>query len=649
MHDKAGDFYERLDELPKALDSYVRGHAYGKAVGLAKRCFPNRVVELQEQWGDYLVSQKQIDMAINHYIEANVKQKAVEAALDARQFAQALRLVDSIDNRDVSKPYYKQLARYYEDTNQVNLAERCFLSADQPHLAVEMHIRLGHTEVAHKLAMNYMSEGEVGLLYINQAQKLENQGRLREAEKLYLTVQEKDLAINMYKKHRRFDDMIRLVQEHRPNLLKDTHLFLAQTLEMETSFRDAEHHYVEAQEWTAAVNMYRTNDLWDDAIRVAKFHGGLAACKRVTPSLLMAVGVIEGSKFLNKHGLVDAAIEQATESGHYDMAFEIAHMNNEKKLPEIHLKYALFLEDDEKYSKAEEEFIKAQKPKEAIDMYVHLYDWANAIRVAEYYDPSSVPEILVAQGKVKADAGDYNSAEELFLAASRPEIALNMYKEANMWEEALRLAQMHLPHRVVEVNQGLQQMRGPSKKDPLGKGKVLEQNRQYNEAIDAYLAANSSKIDSIDHLEELWDRAVEIAHKFVPNRHVEVALEVSRRLQDLHREETAADILVDINRQNDAVNMLLTARKFEKARAIARGNSNLMRRVEEDYQEHLVVKEDHKELVELGKSEVALDVLAKRGDWERLWEVATKEHMSASALSKYVLMFVEGVRVSLKI
>jgi intraflagellar transport protein 172 len=59
--------------------------------------------------------------------------------------------------------------------------------------------------------MSYMSEGEVGLLYINQAQKLEAQGRLKEAEKLYCTVKEKDLAINMYKKHRRFDDMIRLV------------------------------------------------------------------------------------------------------------------------------------------------------------------------------------------------------------------------------------------------------------------------------------------------------------------------------------------------------------------------------------------------------------------------------------------------------
>jgi intraflagellar transport protein 172 len=350
MHDKAGDFYERLNELQRALDSYIRGNAYRKAVELARKCFPGRVVELQEQWGDYLVGQKQIDMAINHYIEAKVYQKAIEAALSARQFAKALQLVDAIDSEgDSARPYYRQLARHYDESRQYDLAERCYISAGQHQIAVEMHTKLGNWEVAHKIAMSYMSEGEVTLLYINQAQKLEAKGSMKEAEKLYLAVQEKDLAINMYKKHRRFDDMVRLVQDHRPDLLKETHQFLAQTLEMEGSLKDAEHHYVEAQEWHSAVSMYRSNELWDDAIRVAKFHGGINACKRVTIALLMAVGVVEGSKYLTKHGLVDAAIEHATENGAFDMALELATNNLPKKLPEIYLKHALFLEDDERF------------------------------------------------------------------------------------------------------------------------------------------------------------------------------------------------------------------------------------------------------------------------------------------------------------
>lgn len=647
MHDRAGEFYERLEELPRALESFVRGNAFRKAVELARRCFPARVVELQEQWGDYLVSQKQVDMAINHYIEAKVYQKAVEAALNARQYPRALQLVDVIDS-ETSKPYYKQLARYYEDAGQHDLAERCYVSADQPYLAVEMHTKLGHWEVAHKLAMSYMSEGEVGLLYINQAQKLEALGRLREAEKLYLTVKERDLAINMYKKHRRFDDMVRLVQEHRPDLLKETHQFLAQTLEMEGSLRDAEQHYVEAQEWQSAVNMYRSNELWDDAIRVAKFYGGINACKRVTLALLMALGVVEGAKYLTKHGLVEAAIEHATENGAFDMAFEIANLNMQKKLPEIHLKHALFLEDDERYAEAEEEFVKANKPKEAIDMYVHLQDWASAHRVAEAFDVSAVPDVYMAQARSKADGSEYKAAEELYLAAARPELALVMYKEADMWAEALRLAQLHLPHMVAEVNasyQGAQARagKGTSKGDFLVTGRQLEQARQWTQAIDAYLSAKRTKIDSVEDLEELWERALEVARNHVPNRQVEVALEVSKRLVELKREETAADILYEIGRHEEAITVCLNARRFEKAKSLSQGNAALRRRVDEAYQGHLVAKEDTNELMDLGKSDVALDVLAKRGEWERVWEVAAKERMSGATLGKYVLMCIEEV------
>ena len=40
------------------------------AVELARYAYPQEVVMLEEKWGDYLVSQKQLDAAINHFIEA---------------------------------------------------------------------------------------------------------------------------------------------------------------------------------------------------------------------------------------------------------------------------------------------------------------------------------------------------------------------------------------------------------------------------------------------------------------------------------------------------------------------------------------------------------------------------------------------------
>ena len=53
--------------------------------------------------------------------------------------------------------------------------------------------------------------------------------------------------------------MKRLSKPHsryRKDLLKETHLHLAQQLEMEGNLREAESHYCESGEWQSAVNMY---------------------------------------------------------------------------------------------------------------------------------------------------------------------------------------------------------------------------------------------------------------------------------------------------------------------------------------------------------------------------------------------------------
>jgi len=54
------------------------------AVDLARHAFPHDVVKLEEDWGNYLVQQKQLDAAINHFIEAGY------AALTSYDFVMVL-------------------------------------------------------------------------------------------------------------------------------------------------------------------------------------------------------------------------------------------------------------------------------------------------------------------------------------------------------------------------------------------------------------------------------------------------------------------------------------------------------------------------------------------------------------------------------
>ena len=134
--------------------------------------------------------------------------------------------------------------------------------------------------------------------------------------------------------------MIRLVTSYRKDLLTETHLHLAQQLETEGNFKLAEKHYAEAQDWGSAVNMYRANDLWDDAVRVAKLHGGVNASKKVAYAWAVSLGGEAGAKLLTKFGLVEQAIDYATESGSFDHAFQLANASKKEKLPEVHRTYS---------------------------------------------------------------------------------------------------------------------------------------------------------------------------------------------------------------------------------------------------------------------------------------------------------------------
>lgn len=114
-----------------------------------------------------------------------------------------------------------------------------------------------------------------------QARDFESQSKFKDAEKAYIQAEEYDLAIQMYRKVRSFDPMIKLVQMYRKESLTTVHVMVAQTLESDGNYKEAEHHFVEAKDWKSAVQMYRNQAMWDDALRVAKVFGGVAASRQV--------------------------------------------------------------------------------------------------------------------------------------------------------------------------------------------------------------------------------------------------------------------------------------------------------------------------------------------------------------------------------
>ena len=211
--EQAGELYEKSGQHDQAMECYRKGEAFARAVELARHYYPTEVVTLEDSWGDHLASNKQLDAAINHYIEAGKTVKALDAAINARQWKKAVQIIQVIDDSsgELNKYYFK-LGQHYASLREYKMAEKFYMSGNLYKHAIEMYNTAGMWEQAHQLASSHLDKSEVSKMYIGQAQELEEQGRFKEAEKLYISVQEPDLAISMYKKQRQYDNMIRLVQ-----------------------------------------------------------------------------------------------------------------------------------------------------------------------------------------------------------------------------------------------------------------------------------------------------------------------------------------------------------------------------------------------------------------------------------------------------
>ncbi|EAX00575.1 intraflagellar transport 172 homolog (Chlamydomonas), isoform CRA_e [Homo sapiens] len=606
LYERAGDLFEKIHNPQKALECYRKGNAFMKAVELARLAFPVEVVKLEEAWGDHLVQQKQLDAAINHYIEARCSIKAIEAALGARQWKKAIYILDLQDRNTASK-YYPLVAQHYASLQEYEIAEELYTKGDRTKDAIDMYTQAGRWEQAHKLAMKCMRPEDVSVLYITQAQEMEKQGKYREAERLYVTVQEPDLAITMYKKHKLYDDMIRLVGKHHPDLLSDTHLHLGKELEAEGRLQEAEYHYLEAQEWKATVNMYRASGLWEEAYR----------------------GSMKQENFICTFCFSS-----------FEFAFELSRLALKHKTPEVHLKYAMFLEDEGKFEEAEAEFIRAGKPKEAVLMFVHNQDWEAAQRVAEAHDPDSVAEVLVGQARGALEEKDFQKAEGLLLRAQRPGLALNYYKEAGLWSDALRICKDYVPSQLEALQEEYE--REATKKGARGVEGFVEQARhweqagEYSRAVDCYLKVRDSGNSGL--AEKCWMKAAELSIKFLPpQRNMEVVLAVGPQLIGIGKHSAAAELYLNLDLVKEAIDAFIEGEEWNKAKRVAKElDPRYEDYVDQHYKEFLKNQGKVDSLVGVDVI-AALDLYVEQGQWDKCIETATKQNYKI--LHKYVALY----------
>ena len=150
----------------------------------------------------------------------------MDAAIKARQWTKAVQILE-LQDPSQAEDYYRQVAEHYCSIQDYQPAEEYFLRAGQVQQVVDMYIKADRWEEAYVPAANCMSQEDIHSMYLARAQELEEAGKLREAEKLFVLIKEPDQAISMYKKAKQYDSMTRLMAVYHKDLLDETHLHLA--------------------------------------------------------------------------------------------------------------------------------------------------------------------------------------------------------------------------------------------------------------------------------------------------------------------------------------------------------------------------------------------------------------------------------------
>ena len=144
----------------------------------------------------------------------------------ARQWVKAIQILSTQDP-EACQEYYLQIAKHFASVKDFKQAEAIYSRAGLVKEIANMYLAADLWDQAFHHAQSCMDPSEVKELYLGHGHQLEEAGKHQEAEKLYMLVGEPGLAINMYQKAKQYDSVIRLVSNHKKELLHETYAMLA--------------------------------------------------------------------------------------------------------------------------------------------------------------------------------------------------------------------------------------------------------------------------------------------------------------------------------------------------------------------------------------------------------------------------------------
>uniref|UniRef100_A0A0N4ZD27 WD_REPEATS_REGION domain-containing protein n=1 Tax=Parastrongyloides trichosuri TaxID=131310 RepID=A0A0N4ZD27_PARTI len=643
-YEKIGEIYEGIEMYDKSMEAYKNGNAFNKAILLAKAYYPEEVIELEEKWGDYLVRNGLYDESVSHYLEAGEMNKAVDSSLKAKEYDKAIQILNVMEPNENNYDYYFQIGEYYEEKGNFDEAEKYYIDAKKPEEALNMYNRKAQWSEAHRLASEFMDDSETEKLYMEKAENLERMGKFKEAEGLYISIGAPKKAIAMYRNANKISEMMILVEKYHPEFVNETRKRLAEELEASGDLKSAEEQYLISGDWKSCVDMYMEAGEWTDAYRIGKQEGGENAARNVAYLWAKALGGDSAVRLLQKYNVLNEVIAMACDNNDFEFAFEVCRTGAKHKLPMVYKSLAEHQEEESELTDAARNYILAGVPKEAVSMFINNQMWDEAEVIAREHAKDTLNEIYIGQATLAVRNKDYPKAETYLLRADKPEIILNYYKENNMWEDALRIANDYLPLQLNEIQKEYDTIQLKSGNKGIAsyivQAKDYEASGDYLNAVGTLLKIKPPITENEDTIATALKKAADITLKFITSSNRNAILtEICKQLDlyGLYMDE--GEILLLWDKPKEAILAVVKAHEYSKAKRIATEMAPEMEEyIDEEYKKYLANAGNINELISIDVIS-AINLLIEKGQWVKALDTAVKQNHQP-LVDKYVAMYV---------
>ncbi|CAF4464505.1 unnamed protein product, partial [Rotaria sp. Silwood2] len=288
-------------------------------------------------------------------------------------------------------------------------------------------------------------------------------------------------------------------------------------------------------------------------------------------------------------------------------------------------------------------------------------------RIAQANDKALLNDVLIGQAKQAFDNNDFPKAESYLLQAQRPDLAVKLYKDNGLTQDALRVCQEYMPNKLDDLREELARSGGMTDNrmntssghrptTSYNNDGILEQaarceaQGEYQRAVELYLRLMPQQDIPKETLVKAYLKASDLARKFLPeNKAQHVVRTIGPRLVQIGHPNQAAEQYLHVELHKEAVEAFIAGKQWEKAKKLALEiDPQLAKYVDSLYKKHLKDRGDAKGLIDVDVT-AALDLFVEKNQWEECFVEAQKHGplVLHSYLAKYAAQMIQSNRAEL--